>query len=58
MGSGFDLTPSALSPLDPFREHLTIISNTDVRAAEAVIPNEIGGDHYRSSATFLTQEPT
>jgi hypothetical protein len=55
VGHDFDLTPSSLLPLDPFRRHLTIISNTDVRGAEAVIPKEIGGDHYRSSATFLTQ---
>jgi len=55
VGSDFDLTPSALSPLEPFRDYLTIISNTDVAAAEARIPREIGGDHYRSSATFLTQ---
>ena len=55
VGSDFDLSPSALSPLEPFRDYLTIISNTDCRSAEAVIPNEIGGDHYRSSAVFLTQ---
>ena len=54
-GSDFDLTPSALSPLEPFRDYLTIISNTDVEGAEAVIPKEIGGDHFRSSSTFLTQ---
>ena len=34
---------------------LTIVSDTDVRPAEAVTPPEIGGDHFRSSATFLTQ---
>ena len=55
VGSDFDLTASALSPLEPFREYLTIVSNTDVRQAEAFIPKEIGGDHYRSSSTFLTQ---
>ncbi|MFQ5668657.1 MAG: DUF1552 domain-containing protein [Gemmatimonadales bacterium] len=54
-GSDFDLTPSSLSPLEPFRDHLTIVSNTDVRMAEAFEPREIGGDHFRSSATFLTQ---
>ena len=54
-GRGFDLTPSALSPLEPFRDVLTIVSDTDVRPAEAVTPPEIGGDHFRSSATFLTQ---
>ncbi len=55
VGRDFDLTPSALRPLEPFRDALTIISDTDVRPAEAVISTEIGGDHFRSSATFLTQ---
>lgn len=54
-GRDFDLTPSALSPLDPWREYLTIVSNTDVAGAEAELPREIGGDHFRSSAVFLTQ---
>jgi len=54
-GRAFDLTPTSLSPLDPFRNHLTIISNTDVRNAEAFEAPEIGGDHFRSSAVFLTQ---
>jgi hypothetical protein len=56
IGRDFDLTPSSLRPLEPFRDYLTIVSNTDVRAAEAYSPMEIGGDHFRSSATFLTQE--
>ena len=55
-GRDFDLTPSSLSPLDPFRKYMTIVSNTDVEGAEAVIPREIGGDHFRSSAVFLTQQ--
>ena len=55
VGRNFDLTPSSLLPLDPWREYLTIISNTDVRMAEAFEPEEIGGDHFRSSAVFLTQ---
>ena len=54
-GSQFDLGPTALKALDPYRKHLTIISNTDVRMAEPVTPMEIGGDHFRSSAVFLTQ---
>ena len=54
-GSDFDLTPSSLSPLEPFRDALTIVSNTDVRMAEAFELPEIGGDHFRSSAVFLTQ---
>ena len=44
-----------MSSLEPFRDYLTIVSDTDVRGAEAVIPPEIGGDHFRSSAVFLTQ---
>src|SRR5688572_17175724 len=35
-GSNFTIAPdSALSSLEPYREHMTIISNTDVRMAEA-----------------------
>jgi len=55
VGPAFDLTPSALAPLEPFRDYLTIVSNTDVRNAEAFAPPEIGGDHFRSAAVFLTQ---
>ena len=55
VGRGFDLSPTSLTPLEPYREQLTIISNTDVRNAEACVPPEIGGDHFRSSAVFLTQ---
>jgi len=56
VGRDFDLTPSALQPLESWRDHLTIISNTDVRMAEAFEAPEIGGDHFRSSAVFLTQQ--
>jgi hypothetical protein len=55
VGRDFDLTPSSLSPLEAYRDHLTIISNTDVKNAEAFSAPEIGGDHFRSSAVFLTQ---
>ena len=55
VGRSFDLTSSALRPLEEWRERLTIVSNTDVRMAEAFEANEIGGDHFRSSAVFLTQ---
>ena len=54
-GRGFDLAPTSLTPLEPYRDYLTIISNTDVKNAEACVPPEIGGDHFRSSAVFLTQ---
>ncbi|MGH9347620.1 MAG: DUF1552 domain-containing protein [Vicinamibacterales bacterium] len=55
VGRDFDLSPSSLSPLEPYRDHLTIVSNTDVKNAEAFSAPEIGGDHFRSSAVFLTQ---
>ncbi len=55
IGRDFDLTGSSLAPLEPFRDYLTIVSNTDSKMAEAYAPEEIGGDHFRSSAVFLTQ---
>jgi len=55
VGRDFDLTPSSLSPLEPWREYVTIVSNTDVRNAEAFTPPETGGDHFRNSSVFLTQ---
>jgi len=54
-GRDFDLSPSSLLPLDPWKDYLTIISNTDLRPAEAFELHEVGGDHFRSSAVFLTQ---
>ena len=44
-----------LLALEPWRKYLTIVSNTDTRMAEAFEAPEIGGDHFRSSAVFLTQ---
>jgi hypothetical protein len=46
---------SALLSLEPWRKYLTVVSNTDVRMAEAFDAPEIGGDHFRSAAVFLTQ---
>ncbi len=54
-GSDFDLTGTSLTPLEEWRKYLTIVSNTDTRMAEAYQSEEIGGDHFRSSAVFLTQ---
>src|SRR5262245_24775707 len=54
-GRNFDLTPSSLSPLEPFREYLTIVSNTDSHNADTFDKGEAGADHVRSSAVFLTQ---
>jgi hypothetical protein len=55
IGRDFDLSGTSLKSLEPFRDHLTIVSNADVRNAEAFTAPEIGGDHFRSSAVFLTQ---
>ena len=56
VGREFELiAEGALPSLEPWRKYLTIVSNTDVRMAEAFDAPEIGGDHFRSSAVFLTQ---
>jgi hypothetical protein len=56
VGREFELIPEgALPSLEPWRKYLTIVSNTDTRMAEAFNAPEIGGDHFRSSAVFLTQ---
>lgn len=54
-GKNFDLSLSSMNPLDPYRKYLTIVSDTDARMADAFSPAEIGGDHFRTAAVFLTQ---
>ena len=54
-GKDFEIAPqSSLISLKPYQDYLTIVSNTDVRMAEALSPPEIGGDHFRSTSVFLT----
>ncbi len=56
LGRNFSMNSEhVLKPLEAWQKHLTIVSNTDVRMAEAYQPGEIGADHFRSSAVFLTQ---
>jgi hypothetical protein len=56
VGANFTLVPdNPLSTLEAYREYMTIVSNTDCRNAEAFSLPEIGGDHFRSTAVFLTQ---
>ena len=43
-----------LEPLEPFRDYLTIVSDTDLHPAGALSAAEEGADHFRSSAVFLT----
>jgi Protein of unknown function (DUF1552) len=53
VGADFDFT-MILQPLEPFRDYLTVVTQTDLRAAEAWSAAEEGADHFRSSACFLT----
>jgi hypothetical protein len=56
VGRDFEFSvDSQLKPLEPFRDYLTIVSDTDCRSAEPRRAEEIGGDHDRSTAVFLTQ---
>ncbi len=52
-GKDWEITP-ILEPVKPYRDYLTIISHTDCNAADAVSAQEVGADHFRSSAVFLT----
>ena len=56
LGRDFEINPMGhLAPLSPYQDYLTIVSDTDSRMAEAWATPEIGGDHFRSTAVFLTQ---
>lgn len=46
---------SQLKPLEAFREYLTVVSSTDCHMADPFNADQIGGDHDRSTAVFLTQ---
>ena len=43
-----------IKPLEPFQEYTTIVSDTDCSPADAITAEEVGADHFRSSAVFLT----
>ena len=49
-GRGFDLTLTAMKSLEPYREHLTIVSNTDARMADAFArcPKSVGTTSVRA----------
>jgi len=43
IGKDFEMVPNnALIPLEPYQDYMTIVSNTDVRMAEAFTAPEIG----------------
>ena len=52
-GADFAFTQT-LKPLEPYRDYVTIISDTDCHPATAYAPAEEGADHFRSSAVYLT----
>lgn len=54
-GPDFDITPT-LKSLGPFRDYITVVSNTQLHNAMSLAPDEDGpmADHARSSAVFLT----
>ena len=52
-GADFEFTPT-LEPLSKLRNYLTVVTGTDLNAAGAYTPSEQGGDHFRSSAAYLT----
>jgi hypothetical protein len=52
-GADFAMSES-LQPLEPYRDYLTIVSDTDLHPATAWGAAEEGADHFRSSAVYLT----
>jgi hypothetical protein len=52
-GANFEFT-KILKPLEPFRDDLTVVSMLDCHPADPFAPEEVGADHFRSSAVFLT----
>src|SRR5262249_39079716 len=54
VGRDFQVS-STLEPPAPVPDRATIIRQTHLHNAEAFTLPEIGGDHFRSSAVFLTQ---
>ena len=52
-GKDFAFTP-ILKPLEPFRDYTTVVSMMDCHTADPYTPEEVGADHFRSSAVFLS----
>ncbi|HEX3880939.1 MAG TPA: DUF1552 domain-containing protein [Bryobacteraceae bacterium] len=52
-GSDFEFSQT-LEPVAPYRDYITIVSNTDLHPATAWAAAEEGADHFRSSAVYLT----
>jgi hypothetical protein len=52
-GSDFEFG-SIVKPLEPFRDYVTFVSNTDCGAAMPKSAEEVGADHFRNAAVYLT----
>jgi hypothetical protein len=52
-GADFEFSQT-LEPLKPYRDYITIVSDTDLHPATAWAAAEEGADHFRSSAVYLT----
>ncbi|HUA17670.1 MAG TPA: DUF1552 domain-containing protein [Bryobacteraceae bacterium] len=51
-GSGFEFTRT-LKPIEPFRDHVVVVSNLAHKLAGPMGPGDSGGDHGRSPSVFL-----
>jgi hypothetical protein len=52
-GKDWQLSP-VLQAIAPFRDRITVISNTDHAMAGSLSPEESAGDHSRTAAVYLT----
>jgi hypothetical protein len=52
-GRGFEFG-TIIKPLESFADYLTLVTNTDCGAAMPLVPEEVGADHFRNAAVFLT----
>jgi hypothetical protein len=43
-----------IKPLEPLKDYTTLISMTDCAQADPLTAEEVGADHFRSAAVFLT----
>jgi len=52
-GADFEFTP-ILKPLERFKDYTTVVTMMDCHMADPFAPEEVGADHFRSSAVFLS----
>jgi hypothetical protein len=52
-GKHWELSP-ILQPIAPFKDQITVISNTDHAMAGSLSPEESAGDHSRTAAVYLS----